>query len=95
MAGGFRELLRVRVVAACSEALLSLCEAVKGIGAGFLEDAATSIPLRHSYAALLAGNSTRKFNNVCFCVKDTKVTPDIKNYTDIIGQFLLQASSTL
>ncbi|KAB8083550.1 hypothetical protein EE612_005782 [Oryza sativa] len=38
---------------ACSEALLSLRKAEKGIGAGFLEDAATSIPLRHGRAALL------------------------------------------
>uniref|UniRef100_A0A0D3EU33 Uncharacterized protein n=1 Tax=Oryza barthii TaxID=65489 RepID=A0A0D3EU33_9ORYZ len=37
----------------CIEALLSLRKAEKGIGAGFLEDAATSIPLRHGRAALL------------------------------------------
>uniref|UniRef100_A0A0E0BGJ8 Uncharacterized protein n=1 Tax=Oryza glumipatula TaxID=40148 RepID=A0A0E0BGJ8_9ORYZ len=36
-----------------SEALLSLRKAEKGIGAGFLEDAATSIPLRHGRATLL------------------------------------------
>ncbi|EAY77757.1 hypothetical protein OsI_32795 [Oryza sativa Indica Group] len=38
---------------ACSEALLSLCEAVKGIGTGFLEDAATSMTASPCVTAVL------------------------------------------
>uniref|UniRef100_A0A0E0R686 TF-B3 domain-containing protein n=1 Tax=Oryza rufipogon TaxID=4529 RepID=A0A0E0R686_ORYRU len=39
-----------------------------------------------------SGETTRSFDDLCFCARNTAVTPDIKNYISIIGQFLQRSS---